>query len=262
MIDAGQAFAGARFDSGPPARTRPRPTDLIKLKNSSGADRAKGEILKIEGTILTTQDAESIWLDGIAITAECRFGVLKEPSVSGEISEAQVSGVCLALVNITDEEHTHAIAESGEYVAQSGAAGPLEILYAPGGTGEKECVVRFVGVSQCNTANAKFGVTLIGPPTGGTWSFNAWEVDGSTDSVSGLAFDITAADLETALEGHSGIGSGNVSVSGGPGDDANFLVELTGDAGAMFVENPIIGFGSLTGTGVGGLAWPVQIGRP
>lgn len=148
MVDAGRAFADSRLSGGTPARNRPRPTDILKLKNSSGADRAKGEILKIDGTILTDQDGESIWLDGKAPTDECRFGILKEPSVSGEINEAQVSGVCLAKVDIIDADHTFAYAADGDYVLQSGESGPVEILYAPSGTGEKECVVRFGGIPR------------------------------------------------------------------------------------------------------------------
>ncbi len=114
---------------------------------------------------------------------------------------------------------------------------------------------------SCAGQNAVFIITLIGPPTGGTWGIDSWEVDGSTDTLSGLAHNISAASLETALEGHSGIGSGNVTVTGGAGNVANFRVELMGDLANLFVELPLINFGSLTGTGVGGLAYVVQIGR-
>jgi hypothetical protein len=145
MVDAGRAFADGQLSNSDPGPTRPRPTDLLKLKNSSAANRRKGEILKIDGKVIETVTDEHIWLDGVAVTDDCRFGILKAPAESEEVVIAQVSGVCMALVNVTDEDHTFAAAADGEYVLQSGSSGPLEILFAPAGTGELECAVRFAG---------------------------------------------------------------------------------------------------------------------
>lgn len=145
MIAAGQAVADGKLSSGPPGATRPRATDLLRLKNSSEDVRRKGEILKIEGKVIEAITDENIWLDGIEPTADCRFGILKSPADDGEVITAQVSGVCVALVNVTDASHTFAAASATDYVLQSGGSGPLEILYAPSGTGEMECVVRFGG---------------------------------------------------------------------------------------------------------------------
>jgi len=147
MIDAGRAFADSRLNSpaGPPIR--PRETDIIRIKNDSGAARRKGEILKIDGKAIETVTDEQIWLVGKAVTAECRFGIVKKPVEIDGVEALQVSGVCMALVDITDESHTFAEAADGEYVLQSGTTGSIEILHAPAGTGEKECVVRFAGGS-------------------------------------------------------------------------------------------------------------------
>lgn len=209
MVDAGRAFAQSRFDSGPPARTRPRQTDLIKLKNSSGADRARGEILKIEGTILTEQDAEEIWLDGVEPTTECRFGILKEPSVSGEINQAQVSGVCLAMVNIIDVDHTFASAEDEEYVLQSGESGSVEILYAPDGTGEKECVVRFGGMPRLMGTLTE---DLTAPTDGLTAPTTAvvaiWQYVGGTSAPREFeesAREVTITNRDTSLTAGEGV---------------------------------------------------------
>jgi hypothetical protein len=145
MVDAGRAFADRQLSSGGPSPTRARPTDLLKLKNSSGAMRRKGEILKIGGKVIDDITDEHIWLDGVEVTDDCRFGILKEPAESDEVVTAQVSGVCIALVNVTDEEHQFAKPVEDEYVLESDGSGPLEILYAPEGTGELECVVKFSG---------------------------------------------------------------------------------------------------------------------
>lgn len=147
MVDAGDAWSKGRLNSGDQGSIRPRSTDMLKLLNSSGANRARGEILKISGKVIETISDEHKWLNGIAPTESCRFGILKDPALSSEVVTAQVSGCCIALVDITDTDHTHADAADGEYVLASGESGPIEILYAPDATGEQECVVRFAGGS-------------------------------------------------------------------------------------------------------------------
>ena len=145
MVDAGNAWAIDQLSNGVPNPTRPRATDIIKLQNTSGASRRLGEVLKIEGKAITTVSDEHIWLLGVEPTADCYFGILKRPMLDDEIDQVQVSGCCMALIDITNEDHTRADVVAGSYVLESSDSGPLEILYAPAGTGEKECVVRFGG---------------------------------------------------------------------------------------------------------------------
>lgn len=62
-----------------------------------------------------------------------------------------------------------------------------------------------------------------------------WKATFSAQETAALDFDITAEDLQTALEGLSTIGAGNVSVSGGPGDagaTSPYVVEFIGDLAA------------------------------
>lgn len=144
MVEAGNAYrAGLLSDGGPPPRTRPRSTDTIKLKNSSGANRARGEILRFNGKAITDLSDENCWLIGSAPTESGYFGILKEPIESNGVGDAQVSGWCMATVDIADADHTRARAIAGQYVLESAHDGPLEIIYKPSGTGEIECVVRF-----------------------------------------------------------------------------------------------------------------------
>lgn len=154
MVDAGRAWADDRLNRGAGDRNRPRETDLIKIKNSSGAVRRRGEILKIDGKAIEEITDENVWLVGTVPTEACRFGILKDPADTNAVERLQVSGVVgVAMVNITDESHTSAEAADGEYVLQSGTTGSIEILYAPPGTGEKECVVRFAGGSGSSAGN-------------------------------------------------------------------------------------------------------------
>jgi len=145
MVDAGRAWADSRLNAGAPNPIRPRETDIIKAKNTSGAARRLGEILRISGKAIETVTDENKWLLGVEPTDDGYFGILKEPAAISGIASLQVSGCCMALVNVTDADHKRATSAVGEYVLQSGDEGPIEILFAPDGTGEKTCVVRFAG---------------------------------------------------------------------------------------------------------------------
>jgi hypothetical protein len=146
MVDAGNAYRAGRLNVGAPPPTRPRQTDLVRIKNNSGADRARGEILLIDGKAITDLTDEHIWLLGDEPTADGYFAILKEPIASGGVGVSQVSGCCLAMVDVSDTDHTRAKAAAGLYMLESSADGPLEILYQPGTTGEVECVVRFASI--------------------------------------------------------------------------------------------------------------------
>lgn len=143
MVDAGRAWADSRLNGGAPNPIRPRETDIIKAKNTSGAARRLGEILRISGKAIETVTDENKWLLGVEPTDDGYFGILKEPAVNNGLASLQVSGCCMALVNVTDETHTRATAVEGEYVLQSGGNGPIELMYAPTGIGEKTCLVKF-----------------------------------------------------------------------------------------------------------------------
>ena len=145
MVDAGRAWADSRLNKPAPNPIRPRETDIIKAKNTSGAARRLGEILRIDGKAIETVTDENKWLLGVEPTDDGYFGILKEPVENNGLASLQVSGCCMALVNVTDADHKRATSADGEYVLQSGDDGPIEILFAPEGTGEKTCVVRFAG---------------------------------------------------------------------------------------------------------------------
>lgn len=146
MVDAGIAWSNGRLNSEASSPTRPRETDILKLKNMSGALRRKGEILRIDGKALEEVTDENTWLIGVEPTTDGYFGILKRPCDDAAVESVQVSGACTALINIISVDHRRATAVEGEYVLESSDSGPLEILYAPSGeTGEQECVVRFAG---------------------------------------------------------------------------------------------------------------------
>lgn len=68
-------------------------------------------------------------------------------------------------------------------------------------------------------------VKLTITATGGTFTVT---VDG--EATAALAFNVTAAELKTALEGLSNINAGDITVTGGPGATAAFII--------TFVDGP------------------------
>lgn len=137
-------------------------------------------------------------------------------------------------------------------VGGDGSGGPLVGPWSPYDTG---------GGSDCAPQNAIFVVTLFGPPTGGTWQMQ-WDIGGTDSTLTAVNHNVTDSSLVTNIETHAEVGSGDVAVSGGPANTANFLVEFQGSLANTFIPTPIIHYGSLTGPGaVGGIAYPVQIGR-
>lgn len=164
MVDAGRAWADGQLNQNAGAPTRPRETDIIKIKNTSGALRRKGEILKIDGKAIEDITDENVWLVGKATTADCYFGILKRPVEISSVESLQVSGVCIALIDIIDADHTRADLVAGEYVLASSDSGPLEILYQPGTTGEHECVVRFAGSAGGGSETMWFSIQEVHCP--------------------------------------------------------------------------------------------------
>lgn len=142
-------------------------TEIVVIKNSSGAHVRLGEVLEISGFLVTSVERNGLWFDGDEPDATRPFVVALQDMPTSAIDRAQVSGVCVALVNVTDAGHGYAVVADGEPVAQSAESGPIRILYKPTGTGEKVCAV-LIGVSaaavqkkpQCRfTLNASMAKT-------------------------------------------------------------------------------------------------------
>lgn len=79
----------------------------------------------------------------------------------------------------------------------------------------------------------------------------------------GFNFDDTAAEVETELETHSEITSGDVDVTGGPLPDTAVVIEFTGDLANTAILPVAVDHGSLTGgSGVAAFVLRWQPGYP
>lgn len=81
--------------------------------------------------------------------------------------------------------------------------------------------------------------------TGGTFTLAT-----AGDETDPIVYNVTAAALETALEELSDIGSGNVSVSGGPAPTSDLVIEFVGalaetDVDELVADDALVGSGSV-----------------
>lgn len=117
---------------------------IVKVKNLTGDDRARGEVVQLGAYLLDVVDPRRPWFEGntVAEPVASKIAILRAPLKSNKIGEAQVAGVWVARVNVTDEEHRYAKAVDGEHVLDSANSGSIELLSPADGTGEQDMLVR------------------------------------------------------------------------------------------------------------------------
>lgn len=188
IIDSANDFAMRRMGSGGGSAGSLVATDLIKIKNSSGAAIRLGEVLELNGIVITAVDRGAMWFDGAEPNATRPFCIALQDIPDDAIDRAQVSGVTIALVNVGDANHGYAEVVSGDPVLHSAAAGPVRILYKPSGTGEKTCAV-LLGSSEAAWETGKLDGEMSYQ---GTQTVSIWRWNGS--AMADTTLNVTARD--------------------------------------------------------------------
>ena len=142
-MEAGQWFSQQRALGAAVLRSLPLVNPcVIRLRNDTGGDLLEGSVLELSTSPLTTLTREYLWLSGVARSgSDPSCAVLLEAAPDGEYGAAQVAGCCLAEVNVTDSDNTHARVQAGSTTLQGDFGGWARILYKPSGTGTKTCLV-------------------------------------------------------------------------------------------------------------------------
>lgn len=103
--------------------------------------------------------------------------------------------------------------------------------------------------TPCPERNEIIQLTVIGQPTTGTLDYTQ-TISGTPDTVT-FNFDDTSTEIQAALESHSEIAAGQVSVTGGPLPNATVTIEFTSGLGGINHPIPTLNWTNLTGgTGV------------
>jgi len=187
-----------------------RPGGIVPVKNASGADRARFDILGIDGPVFTPTENEQGFKNRVALRGvvptladhEGRFVILFEPVKAGGIGLAGVQGVFPVKVDVQDEDHDFADVDDGQcgHLA-SGRCGAAQILWKESGTGEKWAVVR-IGLPHRAGFWARLTAEAAGG--GGYYSWKMLEDDAETD----VDPPVTGTDNAKEVNGTEGIPTG------------------------------------------------------
>lgn len=159
----------------------PTPTDVIKVKNISGADRSAGQVLEITTHLLTDIDRRNLWFnaDTISHPVGRTYCVLPRPIPAGEIDDAHISGVCVAKVNIIATTDRYAFIEVSSSVLKSGKAGQFKLLGPVTATGEQSVAVCFADDGR----PVRFCKPVSNIAKGASGSVTLYEYDGTTETA-------------------------------------------------------------------------------
>lgn len=124
----------------------PQNTNIVTVKNGTGADLLRGAVVDIGDYLLNSSkplDAERMRFEAVE-QDDGHYGVMRFATKEDMTGDCHVTGRCIARVNVLDVDHTRASPAAGETYFESGDTGPVEILsLAPGtpATGVQECAV-------------------------------------------------------------------------------------------------------------------------
>jgi len=151
-MDAARAHAESRFDGGMrPGLPEWRSWGVLPIKNSSGADRDRFDVLGISNVIFAPSASDKAFQNRPALVGVTpasghvggEYAVLLQPAAKGAIVDGMVIGITPCRVNVSDASHGFADVDSG--VAgnlKSGETGSAQIIWKESGTGVKWAIVR------------------------------------------------------------------------------------------------------------------------
>lgn len=136
------------FGTGRPGQREgyPIPTDVIRVRNNTGADRRAGDVVGVGAKLLTDYTADGLVFSGETPAAtHAVLAVLLEsaPHVTTEsdrpVYRAQISGVCLAYVSFAATTDQGIALSAGDHVfaSQASTNGLGRVLTAPASASEQ-----------------------------------------------------------------------------------------------------------------------------
>lgn len=124
---------------------------IILIKNASGEDRERFQILGLGDPVISPDDNEECFKNRIALTGEMpsttthagKFTILLEPLKSGSIGRGLVTGVTPVKLSVGSESDTCAdLADADATCLHTSSTGPAQILWKESGTGMVWGIVR------------------------------------------------------------------------------------------------------------------------
>ena len=179
-------------------------TGIILIRNESGADRGRFDVLGISGPIIEPVDnaeefKQRVALKGVVPSSPHagKFAILLEPATNQTIVRACLDGVCPARVRMDDEAHEFADIEVGQAAQlKSAESGTARLLWVEPVEDRADpeiawTVVRIGGGVAGGTASASFAMITsksgIAPPFRYAAAEATMDEDGAWSQVGGGA---------------------------------------------------------------------------
>lgn len=119
----------------------------ITVKNETGGDLGYGAVVELNGKTLTTLDPFHLWFKGVKPNLTRVAAILNQPLTANSMGPAQLSGVCLARVNVSNTNHRFAAVVNDETDLASSFSGPVLMLEIPAETGLQSIAVALINGS-------------------------------------------------------------------------------------------------------------------
>lgn len=116
------------------------------------------------------------------------------------------------------------------------------------------------GGAACEGRNEQWILYLQGPPDDGSLSFPLI-INGANFTIT-IPYNSTASEVETLLEAHPQVASGDVIVSGGPLPTASIIIEWTNNLADGLIPVPSVSIIGLIGSGLGATLIRTERGFP
>jgi hypothetical protein len=153
FVDAAREFLARQHRQAQAGTPSGRHNCIILVRNDSGADRQRYQVLGIDWPIFDPAGDEEAFRNAPALSGVTpaehdhagKFVVLAEPIASGRIGCAYAAGVCPVKIDVPDEDYPYRLAEVTDGSADNLTAvkrGSAAILWREGGTGVQWALVR------------------------------------------------------------------------------------------------------------------------
>ena len=176
---------------------------LVLVRNDSGSDLDRFEILGIDAPVIDPVDNEEAFKNRVAVSGVTpviappeedpgdthvgRFVVLAEPVKSGKIARAYAAGICPVKIDVADESQDCRFAEIAEDLSSNlevNPSGSAAILWRAGGTGLQWALVRLGNSSSAKSAILLVTLSQVGGTQGDGENPATWTYD-VADALSG-----------------------------------------------------------------------------
>lgn len=246
----------------------PQPV-VVLLRNDTVFNLDRFSVLGLGDAIITPSDNLEAFQQQIALRGELpaasshtgKFGILQAPIRSGDIGPAVITGATVCRLSGSTGQDYADVETNNTSELVTGQTGAARVVYEGADLGGYRygMVIIGAGSSGCASQSAILDVSVLGSPTGGTFDIDL-QVDGTTETMT-FAYNATAAAVQTELETHTKIASGDVAVTGGPFADATMRITFQGNRANEHVAIPTADWSSLTGGGgVGVICAAAQLG--